>query len=40
LHENRAPSDSDKKTVRLGAGVYMIENEDSADEGGADEDSA
>ena len=39
LHENRARSDSDKKTVRLGAGMYMIENEGSADEGGADEDS-
>ena len=27
-------------TTRLGAGMYMIENEDSADEGSDQEDSA
>ena len=40
LHENRAGAETGKKTTRLGAGIYMIENEDSAEEGGADEDSA
>jgi hypothetical protein len=40
LHENRATSGADEKTTRLGAGMYMIENEDSADEGSDQEDSA
>ena len=40
LHENRATSETDEKTTRLGAGMYMIENEDSADEGSDQEDSA
>lgn len=33
LHENRAAEGSDRKTARLGVGVYMIENPDSTDQG-------
>ncbi len=40
LHENRAGSGAAKKTVRLGAGIYMIENEDSAEKAGAEDNSA
>lgn len=42
LHENRVQKTDAKtgKTVRLGAGIYMIENEDSACERDAGRDSA
>jgi len=40
LHENRMTSDSPKKSTRLGVGVYMIENEDSAADGHEEDDAA
>ncbi len=40
LHENRSTSESPKKSTRLGVGVYMIENEDSAADGRTESDDS